>query len=307
MQLLYFFEKIRQPWLDRVMLLITELGGEILFMALAVSIFWCVSKRLGYYMLTVGFLGTIFNQFLKLIFRISRPWVRDPAFTIVEGARAAATGYSFPSGHTQNAASSLLCPALTTRSKRLRGLLWALYFLVALSRMYLGVHTPWDVGVSMVTGLLLVFALRPLFREKNVQPLAMYVMFYTMLALAALYILYVEAWPFPANIEAENLLEGTKNAYSLFGAVAGMLLSYWLDLHYVHFSVEGSLPAQIVKCVLGLGITVGLRVVLKAPLNALFGGAPLANGLRYFLMVVFAAGLWPMTFPWICKKLPAAR
>lgn len=304
MQLLYFFEKIRMPWLDNLMLVFTQFGGEILFMALAIGLFWCVSKRLGYYMMTVGFVGTILNQFLKLVFRISRPWVKDPNFTIVEAARADAGGYSFPSGHTQNAAATLLCPAVTIKQKALRIVLWALYFLVAVSRMYLGVHTPLDVGVSLVIGLALVFALRPFFTGSEMKPRLIYALFGGMLALSLLYVLYVEFWPFPADIEAENMAEGTKNAYTLFGAVAGMLLSCWLDQRYIHFTTEGSLPAQIIKLVVGLGITVGLRVVLKAPLNALFHGAPVADALRYFCMVVFAAAVWPLTFPWICKMFP---
>jgi len=302
MSVLYFFERIRQPWLDQVMLVITEFGGEILFMALAIGLYWCVSKRAGFYALTVGFVGTVLNQFLKLAFRISRPWVQDPNFTIVEKARAEATGYSFPSGHTQSAAATLLAPALMTKKRGLKIALWALYLLVPISRMYLGVHTPLDVGVSLVLGLALVFALRPLFREDA--PRRMYALLCGMLALTLLYIAYVELWRFPADIEAENLAHGTKNAYTLFGAVAGMLLAYWLDQRYVHFSTEGSLPAQIVKCVLGLALTIGLRVALKSPLNALLNGSPAASALRYFIMVVFAAGVWPMTFPWICKKLP---
>ena len=305
MQLLYLFEKLRQPWLDRIMLVFTEFGGEILFMALAIGMYWCYSKRTGYYMLSVGLLGTVFNQFLKLAFRISRPWIQDPEFTIVEAARADATGYSFPSGHTQNAASTMLCPALMTRHKGVKIALWAAYFLIAISRMYLGVHTPLDVGVSLVLGLALVFALRPLFAQGEPAPRRMYALLGVMLALAVLYAVYVEVWPFPADIELDNLEHGTKNAYTLLGAVSGMLLSYWLDQRYVRFTVKGSLPAQLVKLVLGLALTIGLRVVLKKPLNALFAGAPVADAIRYFCMVVFAAGIWPMTFPWICKKLPA--
>ena len=61
-----------------------------------------IDKKQGYFILAVGFLGTIINQFLKLIFRIPRPWVQNPEFTLVESARAEATGYSLPSGHTQN-------------------------------------------------------------------------------------------------------------------------------------------------------------------------------------------------------------
>ena len=161
MKVLYWLESIRAPWLDAVMLAISQLGGEILFMAIVIALFWCTDKRKGYYLMTVGFFGIVANQFLKLVFRVSRPWIRDPEFTIVEGARAGATGYSFPSGHTQNAAAVLGCPARMARKKGLKITLWVLYALVGISRMYLGVHTPYDVGVGVVMGLVLVFGLYP--------------------------------------------------------------------------------------------------------------------------------------------------
>ena len=304
MQLLYFFEKLRMPWLDSVMMVITQFGGEILFLAMAIGAFWCVSKRLGYYMLTVGFIGTTLNQALKLIFRISRPWVQDPDFTIVEAARADAGGYSFPSGHTQNAASVMLCPALMARKKWLKAVLWTLYFLVALSRMYLGVHTPLDVGVSLVIGLALVFVLRPLFNDPDLPARRMVPLMAALIVMAVIYVIYTNCWKFPADIEAENLEEGVKNGYSLLGAVLAMPLGYWLDKKYIHFKTEGSLPAQIVKLVFGLALTVGLRIVLKAPLNALMGGGYAANAVRYFLMTTFAMAVWPLTFPWINRMLP---
>ena len=181
MKVLYWLESIRAPWLDAVMLAISQLGGEILFMAIVIALFWCMDKRKGYYLMTVGFFGIVANQFLKLVFRVSRPWIRDPEFTIVEGARAGATGYSFPSGHTQNAAAVLGCPARMARKKGLKITLWVLYALVGISRMYLGVHTPYDVGVGVVMGLVLVFGLYPFFSEKNYKPQRMYVLLGVML------------------------------------------------------------------------------------------------------------------------------
>ena len=89
-------------FLDKLMPLITMLGEETVFILVGLLFFWCINKREGYYLLTVGLIGTVINQFLKLLFRVPRPWVLDPNFTIVESARAEATGYSFPSGHTQN-------------------------------------------------------------------------------------------------------------------------------------------------------------------------------------------------------------
>ena len=103
MQLLYLFEKIRNPVFDFFFSTITYLGDELALMLIAIVLFWCVNKRSGYYMLVSGFFGIIVNQVMKLACKVPRPWVKDPNFTIVEAAREAATGYSFPSGHTQNA------------------------------------------------------------------------------------------------------------------------------------------------------------------------------------------------------------
>ena len=92
MDILYALEKIRTPFWNGVMSAVTQLGGEVIFIVAAVVVFWCVSKWEGYYLMTIAFCGTVLNQFLKLICRVPRPWVRDPNFTIVESARAEATG-----------------------------------------------------------------------------------------------------------------------------------------------------------------------------------------------------------------------
>ena len=47
----------------------------------------------------------------------------------------------------------------------------------------------------------------------------------------------------------------------------------------------------------------GIKAGIKAPLYALFGGQYLADGVRYFLVVAFAGSIWPLTFPWLCRKL----
>ena len=103
MEVLYWLESIRNPILDTLMLIFTEFGNEVLFIAAGMIMFWCIDKKQGYFILLAGFFGVYINQFLKITCRIPRPWVLDPEFTIVEAAREAATGYSFPSGHTQTA------------------------------------------------------------------------------------------------------------------------------------------------------------------------------------------------------------
>jgi len=298
MELLYWIESWRTPWLDAFFSVVTELGGEVFFMAIAIIFYWCADKGKGYYVLTVGFVGTLVNQFLKLMFRIPRPWVKDPAFTIVESARAEATGYSFPSGHTQNAAATLGCTAMVMRRKALKVALWALYGLVAFSRMYLGVHTPLDVGVSVVLGLALTIGLYPLFKNAQENPKRIYTLLGVLVGISILYTVVVELFPFPTDVDADNLSHGIENGYKLTGAALGMLVGFWMDRRYIHFDVKAALPTQIIKCAIGLVLTIGIRILLKAPLNALIGYTPFAGGVRYFIMVLFAAGVWPMTFQW---------
>ena len=162
MELLYWFESIRNPVLDVLMSLVTHLGEETFFMVGALLVFWCVDKRKGYYLLSVGFVGVLVNQWLKIICRVPRPWVRDPGFTIVESARAEAAGYSFPSGHTQTAVGFFGGVARFTGRLWLRVACIVILLLVSISRMYLGVHTPADVGVSFVAAAVLVLVMYPL-------------------------------------------------------------------------------------------------------------------------------------------------
>ncbi|MEG1789344.1 MAG: phosphatase PAP2 family protein [Oscillospiraceae bacterium] len=297
MSFLYALESIRLPFLDTLMALITQLGGEMVYMAVAVTVFWCVSKGFGCYMLATGFLGTIVNQFLKIFCRVPRPWVIDGNFTIVESAREAASGYSFPSGHTQNAFSSFGCIARWTKRLWLRVLCVVIILLVAFSRMYLGVHTPLDVGVGALMGAVFVLALYPIFRDAEEKPGKVYAAFSALLLLTVGYLVYLEVFPFPADVDAANMASALKNGYNLLGAGSAMLLCFHLDRRYIHFSTEAVFSAQVVKTLAGLAILVALKSLLKAPLLTLFGGSDLANAVRYFIVVFFAAGIWPLTFP----------
>lgn len=300
MGFLRLLESIRVPALDAVMQLITECGGEIAFMLLAITMFWCINKRCGYYLFIVGFFGTIVNQFLKLAFRIPRPWVLDPDFTIVESARAGATGYSFPSGHTQNAVGTFGGIARFTKKRWARVVCIVLAILIPLSRMYLGVHTPLDVGVSFAVALVLVFALYPVFSSDARQARAMWYVLAAVIVLAAAYLVYVLTASFPADIDAANLASGTKTAFTMAGAVLGLIPVYLLDRYRLKFDTKAPLVGQILKLALGLALVLAIRAGLKAPLRAIFGGY-VADLVRYFLMVIFAGCVWPMTFGFFAR------
>lgn len=298
MTVLYWLENLRTPVLDGFFSLITHLGSETLFLAIAIIVFWCVSKSGGYYLLTVGFFGTAINQCLKLVCRVPRPWVRDPDFTIVESARADAGGYSFPSGHTQNAVSALGCPARFTQKTWVRAVCVILILLVGLSRMYLGVHTPADVGVSLVVGAVLVFGVYPVFRKSGDNPALMTGILAVLVAVSLAFVLFVEWNPWPADMDEHNLAAGIKNAYLLLGCACGVLLASLVERKYIRFDTRGVWWVQVLKTVIGLALVLGLKAGLKPVLNLVFNGHQIATAVRYFILVVFSVCLWPMTFRW---------
>lgn len=296
MDILYALEKIRTPFWNGVMSAVTQLGGEVIFIVAAVVVFWCVSKWEGYYLMTVAFCGTVLNQFLKLICRVPRPWVRDPNFTIVESARAEATGYSFPSGHTQNAIGLFGGMARWGGRRWVRLGLTALALVIAFSRMYLGVHTPADVGVSLVLAAALVLGLYPLMRRAQEKPRYMGYVLAAMLVVSGTFVVFVETCGFPADMDAENLASGIGNAWKMLGAVAGMTLAWLLDRRYIHFETQAVWWVQVIKVAVGMALLLAIKSGLKAPLLALLGHEGLAGGVRYFLLVLVAGAVWPLVF-----------
>ncbi len=296
MDFLYLLESIRNPVLDTAMSLITRLGEETAFLVLALIIFWCVDKKKGYYIMSVGFVGTVTSQFMKLLCRIPRPWVLDPEFTIVESAREAATGYSFPSGHSQSSVGTFGGLAATAKQRWLRITGIAICVLVPLSRMYLCVHTPADVLVGAAISLVLLFALYPVIFKAGHK--GMKILIPAMLALAIGQLLFVELFPFPEDVDAHNLTSGVKNAYTLLGCLIGVAVVYVVDYKWLHFPTEGIWWAQIIKAVVGLLLVLAAKEGTKPVLNAFLDENTVARAIRYFLVVVTAGLVWPLSFRW---------
>ena len=293
MEILYWLESIRVPVLNEFMLLITKFGEETLFLVAAMTILWCSDKRRSYYLLAVGFLGLIGNQFLKLAFRIPRPWVQDKNFTILEQAREAASGYSFPSGHTQTAVGTFGSIAYTTKNRVVKCLCVAICILVPISRMYIGVHTPLDVTVAAAIAVLLIYFLKPITQAKSGKWMPWILS--AMVLCAVAFWAYVEYFPFPTDIDAHNYESGVSNAYKFLGAIIGFAVVYIVDENWLHFEVKAVWWAQIIKVAIGFGLVLAVKSGLKAPINALVG-AEMGSAVRYFLIVIVAGILWPLSF-----------
>jgi len=298
MGFLYLLEKLRMPGLNEIMLAVTKLGEETAFLVIAMIVFWCVDKNKGYYLMAVGFLGTIFNQILKLACRVPRPWVLDPDFTILEQAREAAAGYSFPSGHTQTAVGTFGALAASTDRKWWRWVCIVLAALVGFSRMYIGVHTPSDVLMGAGMALVLVGLLKKPTLNGSVKDMKKLIA--GMLVCGIVFLLYVHLWKFPADMDEHNMTSGMKNAYTMIGCLVGVAIVYVADIKWLHFPEKAVWWVQIIKIIVGLLLVLAVKEGLRAPLELVLPVYP-ARAVRYFLIVVTAGVLWPMSFRKLSK------
>lgn len=294
MTVLKWLESIRTPWVDEVMSVLTQFGDETVFMVIGMIVLWCLHKTWGFRFMLIGLTGTAMNQLLKAIFLVPRPWVLDPEFTIVESAREGASGYSFPSGHTQAATTCFGTLAAWLGGKGMTIFCAVMILIVGFSRMYLGVHTPWDVGVSLVTGTITVVVMSKLLRKGDRKTTCW--VCGSAMALALVLLGYVLFAPVRAANVAEFDAHGVKAAWQVVGAMAGLLLAWWADGKWLHFETKAVWWAQVCKVVIGLLLVVAVRSGMKPVLTAIFGEAMFAHGIRYFMMTVMGGILWPMSF-----------
>ncbi len=301
MELLNFFESIRTPFGDAFFSFITHLGEETIFIVMGLIFFWCISKKQGYYLLSIGLLGTVINQFLKLLFRVPRPWVKDKSFTIVESARAEATGYSFPSGHTQSSVGIFGGIARFNKNIWVRVICIILCILVPISRMYLGVHTPADVFVSVIIALILIFGIYPLIYNCLENKKAMRIFFGAMIIFNIVYLLFVSLYKFPADTDLNNLEHGITNGYKMLGCILGLWISYEVDINYSKFDTKAVWWVQILKLAIGIIPILAIKSGLKEPLRMLIQNNFVADGIRYLLLTAFAGAIWPLTFKYFSK------
>ena len=306
MQFLFFLESIRNPILDAIMSAITTLGDEMVFLAIAFTLFWCIDKNFGYYIVSVGLVSTVATQFLKLLCRVPRPWVLDPKLTTVGNSIEGAGGFSFPSGHTQNITTTFGGIALYVRRKWLTVVCAAIIFLVAFSRMYLGVHTPYDVAAGFLIAIVFALVQYAVMKKATKKPAYMYILLGVIAFIAVLYLIYTECLPadYASEIEgaAHNLASGKKNAYKLLAAILAIIVCYFLDTKYINFETKASLPAQVLKVAVGLLLVLGTKELTKIVLVTIAGADNyFIVFARYFLTVIVGCAIYPLTFPLFAK------
>jgi hypothetical protein len=99
-----------------------------------------------------------------------------------------------------------------------------------------------------------------------------------------------------STLDPHNYQSGLKNACTLLGCTAGLVVVHFVDSKYINFDTKAKWYAQLLTLVIGLAGVLAIKSGLSAPLTALFGNEYIARAVRYFLIVIFAGCVWPLTF-----------
>ena len=282
------------------MTFLTELSTALVIMAL---IYWAVSKDLGTY-LFMGWSGNrLANGFLKVTFCAYRPWIRDPRIVPHGNAITTATGYSFPSGHTMNAATMFGGGMMRSELPvLLRVLLGVMLAMVAFSRMFLGVHTPQDVLVGAAAGLLVMWLTLKLMSWIAEDTKRDRIVVCIGLVLAAAVSAYAAFKPYPADYDAAGklIVDGAKMANDTFkgcGYCIGFLVGWFLERRYVNFSTDIPVPQKLSRATSGLVSYYAVSVIFVPLIKGWIPG-PAGTLISCFLQVFYVAFI----FPWLTVR-----
>ena len=269
LDILRAIQSIGNPSLDVLFQLITILGEQTIIVVIMVSIYWSYDKVLGEYIVYSSLTGVLVNNSIKDIFKMQRPIGEDGIRSLrVETA----TGYSFPSGHTQQATTFYGSLFMYTKKKWLYILSIIVITLVGFSRMYLGVHYPKDVLFGVIFGVLTIIITNYLFKRINNK-----LLLYTIT-----FIIFLPALTFARS---SDFIKG-------LGTFLGFIIGVFIERRYVNFSVEGTRFNKIVRVLLGILILMILITILKI----VFPKILFFDFISYMIISIYGIGLYPALF-----------
>ena len=158
--ILKFFQSIRNPILNAFFLILTISTEVPVIVILTAIMYWCINKKYGQKLLFSLTANIAINTGIKEYVKAPRPIGTEG----LESLRVStATGYSFPSGHTQTATTFWTSLMIIFRQKWMYILGLIMILGVGLSRLYLGVHWPIDVICGWIFGIVFTIMFSKLF------------------------------------------------------------------------------------------------------------------------------------------------
>ena len=266
-----WLQQFSSPFIDSIFQGITMVGEDIFYILILTFIYWCINKEFGSRLAFVFFFSMCFNSLLKVTIQAPRPIGSDGIRSLREHT---ATGYSFPSGHTQSTATLWYYLARTIRKPWLTAMAVIIIILMALSRLYLGVHWPRDVIGAVIIAVLLVH-LGGRFYDLTIAKRSY-------LIPSLLVVLIIPA----------ALVSGDKDFITIAALITGTTIGFALEQYAVHFTIPASYKRRLFNYLSGLIMI----LIIKEGGKIILPSTSWADFLRYTLIGFGAIAGAPWVF-----------
>lgn len=268
LDILRFIQSFHTPFLDQLFEMITILGESSLIISIILGIYWCIDKTSGEYVAYSLFSSLMLNNTVKNIVKAKRPIGE-------EGIRSlrvhTATGYSFPSGHSQAAASTYGALYLLLKKYKYSIFFILIIILVGLSRLYLGVHYPKDVVGGIIIGSLMSYITYRLFVKVENRKLL-----YLLTLLVFLPAIFNSSSDFARSI----------------GGYSGFVLGIWFEMRYVNFQMSRSVFRRTMCFIIGISSLLSIKMLF----SCFMVETDYAKFISNMIISFYGFGLYPYLF-----------
>ena len=263
-------------------------GEELLLILILGFVYWSYDKKLGWTMGLSAIMGLTWNPMIKNIVLRRRPYfdhegieilrIVDPEADIYD---ITAQGYSFPSGHSTNAATVYGALAVNLRKCWLTVIAVILPLLTGISRFVVGAHYPTDVLTGWLLGAVIVWVICALQRKvKN--------------KLVLYGILLVTSIPGFFYCKSADY-------FTAIGLMIGFMGGTLLEERCVRFENSRKPIWMILRVLGGVAVYLVINTALKLPFSKDFllsgsFGALMIRCVRYAIVSFIDFGIYPLLF-----------
>lgn len=289
------FRDISSPSLDIIFRCLTFMGEQVILILLISIVYFLMDKKEGQ---KIGFAlvtTLLFNNSLKGIIKYERPFVYSNEYEPAEIAIEAATGYSFPSGHTQNAATLYSSLSLSFKKKWLTITCISLIAIVGFSRIYLGVHFPKDVLFGALFGIACTLLTRYI-HNKFCDYFKKEMLTYIVTLIIFIPFLFI----FWTNDYDQLIL--VRDFYIAFAFALGFFSAVLFEKKFLDFEKSINFKTNVLRFIGAiislLVFYVGLKLLFKLPIFPQEGNVYkiFFDCIRYFLVSFVSLGVYPVLF-----------